>query len=141
MRFWDSSAVVPLVVAESATPALNALLREDGVMLVWWGTMIECASAIARREREGALSSAATSDALDRLRAFSEAWQEVQPAHVVRRMAIRLLRVHQLRATDALQLAAALVVAESDPTGVPFVSLDDRLNEAAAREGFSILPV
>jgi uncharacterized protein len=44
--------------------------------------------------------------------------------------------VHPLRAADALQLAAAVVAAERDPPSLEFVSLDDRLLEAASREGF-----
>lgn len=41
---------------------------------------------------------------------------------------------------DALQLAAAIVAAEHEPASLPFVSLDERLNDAAAREGFQVLP-
>lgn len=139
MRFWDASAVVPLIVSESSSRQLHDLLHDDPIMLVWWGTPVECASAITRRERDGALPLNGVSAALERLRAFGQAWQEVQPAETVRRTAMRLLRVHPLRATDGLQLAAAVVVAEGDPSALSFVSLDDRLNEAAAREGFTVV--
>lgn len=44
------------------------------------------------------------------------------------------------RAADALQLAAAIVATEHAPASLPFVSLDERLNDAAAREGFQVLP-
>jgi predicted nucleic acid-binding protein len=54
-------------------------------------------------------------------------------------VALRLLRVHALRAADSLQLAAAIVAAEHEPSALEFVSLDERLNEAASREGFRIL--
>ncbi|HET6470416.1 MAG TPA: hypothetical protein VFG38_01165 [Pseudomonadales bacterium] len=53
-------------------------------------------------------------------------------------MAERIVRVHVLRAADAFQLAAALTAAVGDPSSVEFVSLDERLIEAAAREGFAI---
>ena len=49
------------------------------------------------------------------------------------------VRVHPLRAADSLQLAAALASAEEDPSGVGFVCFDIRLNEAASREGFTVL--
>ncbi len=139
MKFWDASAIVPLLVSEAESAGAGALLERDPEMLVWWGTPVECTSALARREREGALAAAEVADAVERLRAASEAWQEVLPADVVRTTAQRLLRVHPLRAADALQLAAAIVASEHDPASLPFVSLDDRLGDAAGREGFPVV--
>ncbi len=139
MRFWDASAVVPLLVSEPATGAMLGLLEGDGEMLVWWTTPVECTSALARREREGALPPAGVSGAIDRLRKLAAAWNEIVPADVVRATAQRLLRVHPLRSADALQLAAALVASEQVPESLAFVCLDDRLGEAAQREGFALV--
>jgi predicted nucleic acid-binding protein len=138
MRFWDSSAVVALLVNEPQHKRSWAQLAEDEAMLVWWATPVECLSALCRREREGALSSEAFSIAARRLRALNEQWHEVLPTEMVRSVAERMLRVHALRAADALQLAAATIAAERDPPSLEFVSLDERLNEAAAKEGFRI---
>ena len=138
MRFWDASAIVPLLVSESATAELLDLLEKDRAMAVWWGTPIECTSAIARREREGALGAADATSALERLESLAAAWHEVLPLDPVRRTAQRLLRVHALRTADSLQLAAAICAAEHEPSALPFVSLDERLNDCAAREGFRI---
>jgi hypothetical protein len=138
VRFWDSSAVVPLLVAEPARESVLARLVEDPEMVVWWGTPVECASALARREREGLLSASDATRALDRLRELSLAWNEVLPSDAVRGTAQRLLRVHPLRAADALQLAAAVVACEHEPLSFAFMSLDERLNEAAQREGFRL---
>lgn len=139
MRFWDASAIVPLLVAEPASEGVLTLLDADPEMLVWWGTPVECVSALARREREGALAPAGVTQAVERLRAVAAAWQEILPGDLVRAAAQRLLRVHPLRAADALQLAAAIVAAEHDAASLPFVCLDERLGEAAAREGFPVL--
>ena len=139
MRFWDASAVVPLLVAESPTRGLLAMLEQDPLMLVWWGTPVECTSALARREREGALPARDAARALERLRLLADEWQEVLPTDPVRSTAQRLLRVHPLRAADALQLAAAILAAEHEPTTLELVSLDDRLAEAARREGFPVV--
>lgn len=106
MRFWDSSAVVPLLIDESATLPLQVRYRDDPLIVAWWGTPVE------RR------------------------WQEVQPLEVVREMALRLLRVHPLRAADAVQLAAAIVASEGRPATLEFVCLDARLAAAAQKEGF-----
>jgi hypothetical protein len=109
------------------------------VLLVWWATEVECASAIARLERQGDLTRRATLVALERLAMLTEAWHEVQPVEGVRRAARRLLRVHELRAADALQLAAAFVASEGYPGSLEVVSLDERLVDAAQREGFRVL--
>lgn len=139
MRFWDSSAVVPLLLPEPPAEALLDLLEREPVMVVWWGTPMECASAVARRERDGTLGVSAASAALDRLRELSLAWQEILPVEAVRTTAQRLLRMHPLRAADSLQLAAAIVAAEHEPASLEFLCLDERLREAASREGFVVI--
>ena len=77
--------------------------------------------------------------ALHRLTALAQSWRQIEPVSRVRQTAIRLIRVHPLRAADALQLAAALVGSEGQPQSLPFVTLDARLAQAAEREGFSIV--
>ena len=139
MKFWDASAIVPLLVAEPSRRRLLELLEHDPVMIAWWCSPVECSSAIARREREGALTAAGATDALQRLRSLAAAWYEVLPADPVRRTAQRLLRVHKLRSADSLQLAAAITAAEDDASSLEIVTLDEHLGEAAGREGFRIL--
>lgn len=138
MKFWDASAVVPLLLAEDGRESLLGQLERDQGMFVWWETPVECISAISRSERDGSVALAEATLAIDRLHALSLSWQEVLPTDAVRGTAQRLLRVHALRVADSLQLAAAIVAAEGEPRRLPFVSLDDRLNEAATREGFSV---
>jgi predicted nucleic acid-binding protein len=139
VRFWDASAIVPLLVAEPSSQALLDLLGQDPVMVVWWGAPVECTSALARRERDGDLTVADATTSLERLRALAAGWHEVLPVDAVRGTAQRLLRVHPLRCADSLQLAAAIIAAEHEPATLEFVSLDERLNDAASREGFRIV--
>ena len=77
--------------------------------------------------------------ALQRLRQLSAGWHEVDPSDEIRESAVRFLRVHPLRAADALQLAAAFAAAERRPTSLELVTLDDRLADAARKEGFVVL--
>ena len=140
MRFWDSSAVVALLASETARDRVIELLESDPALLVWWSTPVECASAIARRERDGSLSASEASAANEQLAVLAAAWSEVIPSNQVRAMAQRLLRLHTLRAADAMQLAAAVIAAEHEPRSLEYVCLDDRLGAAAAREGFKVLP-
>jgi predicted nucleic acid-binding protein len=74
-----------------------------------------------------------------KLAALEADWSEVSPSERLRALARRLLRVHDLRAADALQLAAGLAALDTRTEPLPFVTLDDRLALAASREGFPIL--
>jgi predicted nucleic acid-binding protein len=135
MRFWDSSAVIPLLVPETMSTSMQALFDNDSIVIAWWTTEIECTSAIVRRQRQG-LDEAVSTEAFQRLAALHAGWHEVEPGDEIRESAKRFLRVHDLRTADALQLAAAFFVAESRPSTLEFVSLEERLVTAARREGF-----
>jgi predicted nucleic acid-binding protein len=136
VKFWDTSAVVPLLVDEDRTDLAIDKARQDPEFAVWWGTAVECASALARLEREGAPADRVAA-AFARLDALAEAWTEVEPSDEVRQTARRLLRVHPLRAADALQLAAAWIAAERRPPTLEVVTFDDRVRLAALKEGFA----
>jgi predicted nucleic acid-binding protein len=139
MRFWDSSAVVPLLVAESSSAAVIREYELDPEVVAWWATEVECVSALARLEREGSLTASSMGQSLRRLESLARAWREVQPVAAVRTTAIRLLRVHPLRTADALQLGAAIVASEDHPATLQLVTLDERVAQAAEREGFAVV--
>ena len=141
MRFWDSSAIVPLVSREVSSPRCRAWLRADPVMLVWALSATEVASALSRKRRDGGLDRGRFATAKRRLAALEKAWNEVAQYDAVRARARRLLEIHALRAADALQLAAALVVVEDRTAGVEIVTFDERLAEAAEKEDFVVLGV
>lgn len=139
MKFWDSSAIVPLIVDDQKTQSLYKLYKQAGMMFAWWSTVIECTSAVARLEREKKLTLFSTTEALMRLEKLSLNWFEIQPVEALREAAKRILRVHVLSAADSLQLAAALIAAEGRPSTLDFVCLDNRLARAAQKEGFNII--
>ncbi len=139
MRFWDSSAVVPLIVPEPETKSCRALIEQDPEMLVWTFTPTEVLSAIYRKLREGKMAEE-ISGILTRLKTLEESWFEVIHLEATRRKAHRLLAVHPLRAADALQLAAALLAFEERPEGENFITFDKNLALAAQKEGFEVVP-
>jgi predicted nucleic acid-binding protein len=138
MKFWDASAIIPLVLAEAATKAVQAIAAKDSVMVVWWATEVECASALARLERDGVLDETAMAEAMRRLTLLAGGWHEVEPSDPVREAAVRFLRVHPLRSADALQLSAAYIAAERRPSSLELITLDERLAAAARKEGFAL---
>lgn len=141
MKFWDASAVVPLLVTEASTRQLQALAAKDPAMLIWWGTEVECASALARLEREAGHETSVIAAAFSRLAQLKQAWHEIDPSDAVRETATRFLRVHPLRAADALQLAAAFAAAEARPATLELICLDDGLCLAARKEGFVVVDI
>lgn len=139
MRFWDSSAVVPLLALEEQSLWAQRLLRDDPVGIVWALAPVEVRSALVRRHREGSLSESALATARNRARHFFTAVAQVVALEQVVERGLRVLDLHSLRAADALQLAAALVASHERPQDLPFVTLDERLGEAAEREGFPLV--
>jgi len=139
VRFWDTSALLPLFVAETQSGRVRAWLRRDPVVVVWSLARVELLSALARREREEPSAARGLLRARQRALSAWEEWSEVVALEAVRRQAERLVSVHPLRAADALQLGAALVATELDPAGLELVTFDERLALAALKEGFSVL--
>ena len=138
MRFWDASAVVPLLVEQPLSARALQLLAEDPDVVVWWSTPVECASAVARLRREGVLPDGVERDALATIDLLRSGWHEILPGEALRVQALRVLRLHPLRAADALQLAAALEWAGA-PASSELVCFDARFGTAAEREGFRVL--
>jgi uncharacterized protein len=140
VRFWDTSAVVPLCVNEPVSAAVKSILTRDPSIVVWWATRTECVSALMRQAREGGLSMEGERQAGQVLRLLADTWTEIQPSETLRGTADRLLAVHPLRAADAFQLAAALHWCQRQTTNKELVSFDTRLRQAGYREGFTLLP-
>lgn len=139
MRYWDSSAIMPLLVGESTSAHMREIHSADPAIATWWGTPIECVSALARLERDGTMTPAGLGRSIARIRRAAASWTEVGPSDDVREQAIRLLRVHQLRAADAVQLGAAIVAAAFQPGTLEFVTLDKNQGVAADKEGFRVI--
>jgi predicted nucleic acid-binding protein len=96
---------------------------------------------VAWLERAAQLDRIGAALAFDRLKQLTGGWHEIEPSEAVRENAMRFLRVHPLRAADALQPAAACVAAEFRPPSLEVVALDDRLADAARKEGFELIEV
>ena len=140
MRFWDSSALVPLLVRQGGSAEADRWLAEDAEVVTWTLTSVEIVSALRRLVRDGELGEREARRAEDLAGSVLERTHVVTDVERVKSIAIRLLRVHALRAADALQLAAALVWADGVPGGSVLHTHDRRLATAAEREGFEVRP-
>ena len=140
MKFWDASALIPLLLTEPSSAARETVYAADPEMTIWFFTPVECASAISRRQRQGKFPVGQRDAALNKLQDLSPRWQSVAPVAAIRDEAMQLLERHPLSSADALQLAAALAACGGDPASLDFVCSDVRLAEAARREGFPVIP-
>ena len=138
MRFWDSSAVVPLLIRQTTSARADRWLGEDAAVALWTLTPVEVTSALRRLLRDGVLREEDSRHAELRATELAAASHVVVDVDGVKSAAQRLLRVHALRAADALQLGAALVWAGGQGEGKVIHTLDDRLAVAARREGFDV---
>ena len=137
MRFWDTSAIGPLLWEEQKSLSRIQELENDPWMVVWWGTPVEIESALTRRRIRDEIDHANEEQARARLKVLSEAWVEIEPSYLLREMSKRLIRVHGLRSADSLQLAASLIACGNAPSGHLFLSDDQVLKIAASKEGFT----
>jgi len=137
IRYFDASALVKRYVDEAPAEEgerVRRLLRQ-GLPATSRFSEIEVASALARRCREGSISAADRHRAAAALAADFAALNVVELSPEVTALAGRLLARHPLRAGDALQLASALLLSRRSSGRVEWVACDQRLAEAAAREG------
>jgi predicted nucleic acid-binding protein len=139
MKFWDSSALLPLMVEEKRSKACRALRRADREIVVWALTRTELVSATRRLVRDQMLDAAEVVTVLHRLETMARAWTEIEALGLVRERAERLLAVHALTAAAALQLGAALIQVRDRPKGRVLITADARLAEAAEAEGFNVV--
>lgn len=139
MRFWDSSALVPLIIQEEQSSWARNQLRSDSVVVAWALSAVEVHSALRRRTNEGSLASADFVEARRRAKVLIGTMKMVVALERVTERALRVLDLHPLRAADAMQLAAALIACHERPQDLSFVTLDGRLADAAAREGFPLV--
>lgn len=138
MRFWDSSAVVPLLVRQPATSRADEWFDTDQRCVLWTLTSVEITSALWRLVRDEELKIQEALAAEERLGEFFDASYVVTDTEAVKPIAQRLLRVHSLRAADAMQLGAALLWAGGQPREHMLHTLDARLRDAALKEGFEV---
>lgn len=138
MIFWDSSALVPLILKEEMTDKVLRFKKENPRLVLWWASPVEIASAVERAFFEKKISIKIREETHDRLSLLQAEAYQVSPTDLVRQRAIRLIATHHLKAADSLQLASALFVSKENPKGWVFVCLDKKLAIAAQNEGFKV---
>lgn len=138
VNYWDTSAIVPLLVEENSTSVREAEFGSGSPVVTCWSTALEVRSALERLRREGVLPESSLRAAENRFAVLRRQWLVVRPGDFCRERAERLLRIHPLRAADALQLASALVACGENTKDAEFHCGDVPLCTAARLEDFSV---
>ena len=139
MTFWDSSALVPLFLEEPASSSARTIARADPYFIVWTLAPVEIWGAACRRRRAGDIDETTLAAIRKRIAKRAAGWSLMPDSAALRSEVERVLHEHDLRAADALQLAAAVVAFGGAPRKRPFVCADDRLLAAARAEGFATI--
>jgi len=141
LYFLDTSALVKLYVREPGTDRLLPLVtdRPENRFAVSSISAVEVRSAIRRRQRAGDVDPDVAAEILDAVRSHLETRFVRQSVNdTVIEIAQEMIDRHALRAYDAIQLAACLVVGATSREGITFVCSDHRLLEAARSEQLSV---
>jgi predicted nucleic acid-binding protein len=138
VRFWDTSALLPLFVEEPATDYCTALLTTDPSIIVWESTIVELQSALSRYCRHASGFDDLWPTVRHEMLSRWASWSRVADLSKATQRAQRLVNVHPLKTGDAYQLAAALVACEDEPQRLSFVTRDLTLGAAAHLEGFRV---
>ena len=139
--YFDSSALAKRYVNEVGSGRVRGLThqRAGHQVFIVRMTVVEVTAAVARRRRGRTLAPPQAASILSRFRqhlAGRYTILEVTPDLLTD--ATKLANKHELRAYDAVQLAAAILLNRLAQGGVVFVSADRELNDAAKAEGLMV---
>ena len=135
--YLDTSSLLKLYVDEQHSPAVRDWAVAAQMLTTSRVTYPEAVAALARRHRLGDLSDASLRRASS---ALERQWPPVVAVELHEGLAAELALRPALRGLDAIQLAAALTVAEAAGVGlVAFSTFDRQLSQAAQAEGLRVL--
>ena len=135
--YLDTSSLVKLYVREAHTSLVKKWVREAEIVATCRIAYPETMSAINRRFRQGDLPEKEYNLLIAK---FSKDWGRFAAIDFDEFEAGRLVKIYGLRGFDAVHLSAArLLKASQDNISISFSSFDERLNNAASAEGFTIL--
>ena len=137
IAFWDASVLVPLCVTQPQSVQAASHFNKYRVS-VWWATRVEMTSAFVRLLRCREIDSQGYLQAQHEAERYTTRCYVVEPSTRIALGARTVLERYPLRATDALQLAAAMEWCEGRPEGQVFLTFDQRLRDAAGLAGFTL---
>jgi uncharacterized protein len=130
LAYFDTSALAKNYFREAGSSRVRALLTSYE-FLSSAITPIELQSAVRRRHRQREITQSNYNSIISRLASDRSYWQLVEVVPQVLRKAEELVRTENVRTLDAIHIASAIIIQESFPTLLPFISADERQLAAA----------
>lgn len=141
IRYFETSALVKLLVVEPDSDLVHGLFRESSARAVHEIAYVEMHSALSRKARTDAVDPAVVSDIRDRIDSLWGLLDRVRVAWRLLQEAARLTADHPLPAYDSLHLASVLrLSANTGEEPFEFVCFDTTLRRAAETEGIRLSP-
>lgn len=135
--YIDTSALVKLYVSETDSRDVKDRMRQARMIATSRVAYPEARAALARRQREAAITRAGLRQAIAALDGDLAAYVIVELSDGLAREAGALAERHALRGFDAIHLASALELSRLTGALVAFLAFDERLTAAAKAEGLA----
>jgi uncharacterized protein len=135
IAYFDTSAIVPLVVDEATTEMCNRLWTESTRVVSVRLIYPEARAALARAQRMGRLTRSQLNAAVVELDSMIDEVDMIELSPDIASSAGQLAQQHGLRGYDAVHLAAALAVSDDD---LVLVTGDLEVAAAAKATGIAV---
>lgn len=132
--YFDTSALVPLVISEPTSSAAGRIWDAAGRVVATPLVYVEAHAALAQAQRLGRVTRAQLRRGLNALASLDEQLDRIELTHILVRFAGSIAERHALRAYDAVHLAGALSLSDPD---VVFATGDQQLVAAAREAGLA----
>jgi len=136
LAFWDSSALVKLLVEEPGTDVAVALWDESAGVVASRLSVPEVSAALAAAERGGRVDRARARVARNEWLRYLLALDVVEISADIADHAAGLAASHPLSGADAVHLATAMALGDGE---LVLATWDRRLAAAAVAEGLSVV--
>jgi uncharacterized protein len=140
LAYFDTSALVKNYVREAGSSRARALLTSYE-FLSSAITPIELQSAVQRRHRQREINQPNYKSIISRVAGDRSYWQLVEVVPQVLSKAEELVVSENVRTRDAIHIASAMIIQESFPTRLPFISADERQLAAAQKCKLTVIAI
>jgi predicted nucleic acid-binding protein len=140
LAYFDSSALVKNYVREAGSSRVRGLLTRYE-FLSSAITPIELQSALQRRHRQREITQQNYHSIFVRLANDRLYWQLIEVVPQVLSKAEELVRTENVRTSDGIHIASAIIIQESFPTLLPFISADERQLAAAQNSALTVIAI
>ena len=135
IAYFDTSAIIPLIISEPSSDRCNRVWNESSRVVSVRLLYPEARAALAKAERMGRISAAQRIAAIVELETIITMVDHIEVTEALAHRAGELAQSHGLRGYDAVHLAGASAVADSD---VVLVTGDSDLANAANSIGIAV---